>query len=380
MIKDSGKERVGIIVAGGGTGGHLFPGVAVARELSERFEGAEILFVTGGRTIESKVLSSTGFSHESITVEGIKGRGWRSLMAVFKLPYSLVQSFRIIRRWNPGLVLGVGGYSSGPVVFAAWLMKIPTAIHEQNSFPGLANRVLCRIADRIFISFEESRRFFPSGSIILSGNPVRKEFLEKKEPGKKDIDDFTILVTGGSQGAIAVNTGFIKALEIIKNKGWEPHVIHHTGSADFDRVKYEYSERGLTGEITPFIEEMRAAYERADIFIGRAGAGTIFELASVGKPSILVPYPNSPNRHQEFNAEALASAGGAKVLNQDELAEGKILADLLIRFMENRSVLISMGEDAHKIAMPHATRVIADELCRMINMDSKNMDGSRKLR
>ena len=268
--------------------------------------------------------------------------------------------------------MGVGGYSSGPVVLAAWLMKIPTAIHEQNSYPGFANRVLCRIADRVFISFEDSRKFFPSGPILLTGNPVRKEFLEKREPGEKKIEEFTILVTGGSQGAKAINKAFVKALEILKQKGKEPRVIHHTGQEDVDRVMAEYRDKGLTGDITPFIEDMREAYDKADIFIGRAGAGTIFELAALGKPSILIPYPNSPNRHQESNAMALASVGGAEIVYQDKLAEGRVLADLLIRYMEDRPALIKMGGMAETIARPDATRIIADELCEMMNLKIHN--------
>ena len=372
MPENKIQAGISIIIAGGGTGGHLFPGVAVGKELSNRFKDAEILFVTGGRNIESRVLSNTGFRQDSINVEGIKGRGLKALWAVLKLPYSLIQSFQKINRLSPDLVLGVGGYSSGPVVLAAWLMKIPTAIHEQNSYPGFANRVLCRIADRVFISFEDSRKFFPSGPILLTGNPVRKEFLEKREPGEKKIEEFTILVTGGSQGAKAINKAFVKALEILKQKGKEPRVIHHTGQEDVDRVMAEYRDKGLTGDITPFIEDMREAYDKADIFIGRAGAGTIFELAALGKPSILIPYPNSPNRHQESNAMALASVGGAEIVYQDKLAEGRVLADLLIRYMEDRPALIKMGGMAETIARPDATRIIANELCEMMNLKIHN--------
>ncbi len=370
-MKDE-KDSVRIIIAGGGTGGHLFPGVAVAKELSERFEGAEILFVTGGRSIESRVLLNSGFSQTSINVEGIKGRGLKALKALFKLPYSLIQSLQIINRIKPCLVMGVGGYSSGPVVLAAWLKQIPTAIHEQNSYPGLANRMLCRITDRVFISFEDSRRFFPSGEIMLTGNPVRKEFLVKEGPVKKDVEKFTILVTGGSQGARAVNTAFVKALEILKERGKEPGVIHHTGQNDLERVIGEYRERGLTGEIVPFIENMSKACNEADIFIGRAGAGTIFELAALGKPCILIPFPNSPNRHQESNAMALASVGGAEILYQDRLDEGKALADLLERYMDDRASLIKMGQRAGTIARPDATGKIVDELCAMMNMKIRN--------
>jgi UDP-N-acetylglucosamine--N-acetylmuramyl-(pentapeptide) pyrophosphoryl-undecaprenol N-acetylglucosamine transferase len=352
--------------------------VAVGKELSNRIKGAEILFVTGSRNIESRVLSKTGFRQEFITVEGIKGRGWKALRAFLKLPYGLIQSFQIIKRSSPHLVLGVGGYSSGPVVLAAWLMKIPTAIHEQNSYPGFANRVLCRIADRVFISFDDSRKIFPSGSILLTGNPVRKEFLEKRGPGKRDGEKFTILVTGGSQGARAINRAIVKALEILKQEGKEPRVIHHTGQEDYERVMGEYRDKGLTGDITPFIEDMPKACDKADIFIGRAGAGTVFELAALGKPSILIPYPNSPNRHQESNAMALASVGGAEIVYQDKLAEGRALADLLIRYMEDRPSLVKMGKRAGTIAKPDAAGIIADELCGMMKVNVHNRSFSQQ--
>ncbi len=362
------QDNISIIIAGGGSGGHLFPGIAVAEEVMSRFAHAKILFVTGGRSIESRVFAGTGFRQKSITVEGIKGRGWKAVRAVFKLPCSLIQSFRIIRSEKPGVVLGVGGYSSGPVVLAAWLMNIPTAIHEQNSYPGFANRMLCRFCDRVFISFEESRKCFPSGSILLTGNPVRKEFLLKRRYNKGEEKDFTILVTGGSQGARAVNSAVINALVILKQKGLHPYVIHHSGPGDSERVRKEYEERGLKGEVVPFIGDMAEACERSDFFIGRAGAGTVFELAAMGKPSVLIPYPNSPNGHQESNAMALANTGGSIMINQESSENGEVLADIIIKYMKAPSLLKKMGEMASTIAMPDATKIIADELCGMINL------------
>ncbi|MBW1805973.1 MAG: undecaprenyldiphospho-muramoylpentapeptide beta-N-acetylglucosaminyltransferase [Deltaproteobacteria bacterium] len=363
----SDTKRLKVIVAGGGSGGHLFPGLAVAEEIKRRYPGSEILFVTGRKRIESDILTSSGFRQTSICVEGIKGRGWKTgIMVAARLPYSLAQSISVIRKLSPHLILGVGGYSAGPVCLAARMMGITTIIHEQNSFPGLTNRLLCRFADRIFISFEESRGHFPRGSIVLTGNPIRKEFLEKINSREKDDGKFTILVTGGSQGAIAINRAFVAALEILRQEGKAPQIIHHTGEADFDRVVRQYREKGLQGEIKPFIRDMPAAYRRADIFVGRAGAGTIFELAGLGKPSILIPYPHAANNHQEINARVLANAGGAEMMRQDDLTpEG--LAEILTKYMENRATIQKMGGQAQKKGRPYAAKEIVDQLVAMID-------------
>lgn len=354
-----------VIIGGGGTGGHLFPGVAVGREILDRYPESEILFITAGKKIESNILTDAGFTQSSIMVEGIKGKGWKkAIKSILKLPYGLVQSIRILKKVSPHVVLGVGGYSAGPVCFASWIMRIPTAIHEQNSFPGLTNRLLCRIADRVFISFDESRIHFPAGRLVVTGNPVRGEFFEKQAQRNRN-DSFTVLVVGGSQGAMSINRAFLAALELLKDTGKDFRPIHQTGDKDFDWISGEYKRRGLRGDIMPFIEDMPGAYNQADIFVGRAGAGTIFELAALGKPSILIPYPYAANRHQEANARVLVEAGGAEMLLEDNLT-GKRLADLLLRYMGDRVALKKMGEMALKAARPDATKSIVDHLEEMI--------------
>ena len=290
------------------------------------------------------------------------------MISLFKLPGSLVRSMGIIKRLSPDIILGVGGYSSGPLCLSGKLMGVPVAIHEQNSYPGLTNRLLSRVVDMVFISFEESRAYFPSGKFCLTGNPVRDVFARgsKTVSGKKDV--FTIFVTGGSQGAVAVNSVFIEALDIVCSRGINPEVIHHTGQLDYERVLREYGRRGLRGEISPFIEDMAAAYERADIFIGRAGAGTVFELAAMGRPAILIPLPGSANNHQESNAMALVRSGGAVMMPQKEI-DGEKLACRLIEFADNRGLLQKMGENSRKAARPDATRVIADRMCKLIGIN-----------
>jgi UDP-N-acetylglucosamine--N-acetylmuramyl-(pentapeptide) pyrophosphoryl-undecaprenol N-acetylglucosamine transferase len=359
------KNEIRIIIAGGGTGGHLFPGIAVAKEIEKRHSEANIRFVIGRRKMESEILSRLGYPQEAIQVKGIKGRGWREVcMALFSLPYSLFQSFSILNRCKPHLVLGMGGYSAGPVCVAARIMGIPTAIHEQNSFPGLTNRLLARIVNRVFISWEISGEYLSGPTPCLTGNPVREELVAVAEAYKKTTPGFTVLVVGGSLGACAVNKAFVAALQILKTEGKMPNVIHQSGEMDYDRVVRDYEERGLEGDIVPFIQDMGPAYGQADLVIGRAGATTIAELAALGKPSILVPYPFAANRHQEINAEMLAQEGGARMILQKDL-DGEILSGLIMNYMDDERALKEMGKCAARVGRRNAAKVIVDHLEEM---------------
>ena len=366
-MENPGPKKTGfrLIIAGGGTGGHLFPGIAVAREVKARFMNATVLFVVGRKRMETDILSRSGFEAIPIDVEGIKGRGLKKgLPVLVKLPKSFLQSVSIIRRFSPSFALGVGGYSAGPFCAAARCMGIPTAIHEQNSYPGVTNRLLSRFVDCIFISFEESGSYFEKKKVILTGNPVRRELFLKRSNGPEAKDKFTALVVGGSQGAQAINKIFVEALAFLSDKQKRIEVIHQTGKGDYERVIEDYRGRGLKGEIAPFINDMGDAYNRADIVVSRAGATTIFELAALGKPSILIPYPYATNRHQEINAGALVRAGGAEMILQEDLtAEG--LANTFIRYMDNRMVLKEMGERAHQISQLDAAAVIVDRITEM---------------
>jgi len=283
---------------------------------------------------------------------------------MMKLPFGFFQSLYLMKRFSPDVVLGVGGYSSGPVCLAARVLGIPSAIHEQNSFPGLTNRILGRIVERVFISFEESRRHFPGGKVFFTGNPIREEILEAERTDVAVENDFTILVMGGSQGARAINRAFLGALGILKTRGRRPRIIHQTGEADYEMVLNGYRELGIEGEIRAFIEDMGSAYRRADIVVSRAGATTVSELAALGKPSILVPYPYAANRHQETNAQILAGVGGAYVVLEEDLSAER-LADLLIGMMDNREKLRIIGGNAGKVGVRHASRTIVDLLLDM---------------
>lgn len=362
------NSKPAFLIAGGGTGGHLFPGIAIARELEKRFEKTEIIFVVGRRKMEGEILSRYGYRARHIDVEGIKGRGLKRGAAVMaKLPKSMMQSISIIREFSPLLVLGMGSYSAGPVCLAARLMRIPTAIHEQNSYPGLTNRLLVRIVDRGFISFEESRAHLASRSLYLTGSPVREELIPDYNDRRLEKSrNFTILVVGGSQGARAINRVFTEALLDMKCKERYPEVIHQTGKVDYDRVVVDYRKKDLKGEIVPFIQDMAEAYRRADLVVSRAGALTIFELAVMGKPSILIPYPFAANQHQEINAKSLVRAGAAEMIHQRELT-GDALSRSLTKYMDNSLALEEMGRQARKMGRPDAAKVIVDGLMEIIN-------------
>jgi len=361
---DGGGKQLRVVVAGGGTGGHLFPGLAVAGEITKRCEGARVLFVTGMRKMESEIISRSGFEQASIAVEGMKGRGWRGALVLLKLPWSFFQCLAVMREFKPHLVFGVGGYSSGPVCVSAKVLGIPSAVHEQNSFPGVTNRLLCRVVDRVFISFEESREHFSAGSLHFTGNPIREQFQEAKPQDRKD-PRFTILAVGGSQGARAINDALVDALVIMKERGMSLRVIHQTGHADYERVLARYREKGLHGDVTAFIQDMAGAYGQADLVVSRAGAGAIFELAALGKPSILIPYPFAANHHQEANAGVLVKAGGAEMMLQDAL-NGRVLADAFLKYMESPGALEGMAAAAGSVAMPGAAQNITNLLLDMI--------------
>ena len=365
-MKTELEHNFRILIAGGGTGGHLFPGVAVAKECRKRYPAARILFVTGRKKIEADILAALGFEQVSIMIEGLKGRGWlKALKVMAILPISLWQSLAIIRRFNPQVVLGVGSYSSGPVCLAAWLVHVPAAIQEQNSYPGLTNRLLCRIVDKVFIAFQESSAYFAKGDLVFSGNPVREEIIQLLgAERKKEQDPFTVLVLGGSQGAKAVSRVMLEALVVLQERGRRFRVIHQTGADDYAAIKEAYEQKGLQAEVLPFIKDMAWAYQQTDLAISRAGASTLAELAVLGKPSILIPFPLAANNHQETNAAALVRAGGAEMILQKDL-NGSVLAQAIEKYMLEPQVLAQMGVRAASIGKREAVQIIMDQLAEM---------------
>jgi UDP-N-acetylglucosamine--N-acetylmuramyl-(pentapeptide) pyrophosphoryl-undecaprenol N-acetylglucosamine transferase len=351
---------LGMIIAGGGTGGHLFPGIAIAEEFLRRNPSNRILFIGTERGLEKKILGGLGLPLRTIRVEGIKGRGPMQTPGAFaKIPGSLVASFRILREFSPDIVVGVGGYASGPAVLAGRLMGVKTAIAEQNAFPGLTNRMLGHFTDRIFLAFSASQRWFPKKRTLVTGNPIRAAFLSDRPEGGEDRSLFTILVFGGSQGAHAINRIVSEALDDLLHLKDNLLFIHQTGERDRETVADAYGKRGFTAEVTPFIMDMAGAYRKADLLLCRAGATTIAEITVGGKASILIPFPFAVNDHQTRNAEVLAHAGAAEVIAEKDLS-GPLLAAHMERLYRNPEAVRKMAASAAKLGNPSAAKDIVD--------------------
>lgn len=354
-----------LIMAGGGTGGHLFPGLAVAREFQRRDQMTEILFVGTELGIESRLLPREGFPLATIPVRGIKGRSWRGfLQALYGIPVSLFRSAGIIRRFRPDCIVGLGGYASGPLLLAGRAMGIRCVILEQNLRPGLTNRILGWAAHRIFTSYAESVSYFPRARVIEAGNPVRWQILPEVRKDQK----FTLFVFGGSAGAHKINLCALEALQRLRDLTTELRVIHQTGEADFAAVKAAYGSLPFEAEVLPFIERMDEAYARADLVVCRAGATTVAELTLFGKAAILIPYPYAAYDHQRFHAQALTERGAAEMILDNELT-GEALAQRIRALYLDRKRVEAMGEAARKLGKPEAAKRIVDECYALLKAE-----------
>jgi UDP-N-acetylglucosamine--N-acetylmuramyl-(pentapeptide) pyrophosphoryl-undecaprenol N-acetylglucosamine transferase len=349
-----------LLIAGGGTGGHLFPGVAIAEELRAREPAAEIRFVGTRRGIEARVLPELGWPLELVEVTGLKTVGLLgAVRGLLRLPRALWQARRIVRTFRPDAVIGVGGYASGPVVLAARLAGIPTAICEQNSIPGLTNKWLGKIVRTVFLSFTDSQRFFRAKKVVLSGNPVRREMVRKLlAASTRDASDprVHVLVVGGSQGAVAVNDLASRAL-IALAAAIPLTIVHQTGDKDLGTTAERYREGNIDADCRAFIKDMAGEYERADLIIGRAGATTVAELAIAGKPAVLIPFPFAADNHQEVNAREMAARGAALMLRQAELT-ADLLADALRPLLTDPARRASMAAAMKSLAKPEAAATI----------------------
>jgi len=348
-----------MIIAGGGTGGHLFPGLAVAEAAAA--QGASVLFVGSSTGIEARVIPQTRFPFRAIPIHGLRGRGLRGIVQLaWQLPSGVVRAWRIVGEFRAQLVLGVGGYASFPVVAAAWLRGVPSILLEQNARPGWANRVLGRLARRVCTTFAESNRYFPSDKVVLTGNPVRT-FAASPSAERQG---FTIMTFGGSQGAHRINEAFHEAAPALRDAIDGLRVIHQTGAADHDRLQARYRELGMTADVKPFIDDMGAAYGQADLVVCRSGATTVAELTALGKPAILIPYPFAADDHQRANASVLAD-GNAGILILDRDLTGERLASAIIELATDRARLAAMGAAARRLATPDsAARVVG--VCREV--------------
>jgi UDP-N-acetylglucosamine--N-acetylmuramyl-(pentapeptide) pyrophosphoryl-undecaprenol N-acetylglucosamine transferase len=355
-----------VLIAGGGTGGHLYPGIALAEEITAT-PGGEVLFVGTSRGLESKLVPEAGFPLELMEVSGLKRTGlrafWRGLAL---LPRAFARSRELLRRFKPDLVVGVGGYASGPLVFVAALSGYPTVIQEQNSRPGFTNRILGRLARRVFVAFAEARRSFSAGKLRFTGNPVRRRFLDKvaaRATAAPVPAAQTILVLGGSQGSHAVNELASSTVQVLKARGILPRVVHQTGAAEVDRMTlyYEALGYGKQIEVRAYIDDMPAALADASLVIARAGALTLAELAIMGRPAILIPLPTAADDHQTLNAIEFERAGAAVLVPQYDTTPSQ-LANVVQTLMGDPERLARMAKAMSGLARPNATQEIVSEL------------------
>jgi len=352
-----------LLLAGGGTGGHLFPAVAIAERLKESDPEAMIHFVGTQKGLEAKVLPTLGWPLSTIDIGGFVGKSLGTKLALApQLIKSIRQSMRLLEEFRPDVVIGVGGYASGPVGVAARLKGIPFILHEQNAWPGLTNRLLSRWADKICISFPEAAQAFPEGKTVLTGNPPRQGMEQCPAPpqGKP-----TLLVFGGSRGARAINEAMVAALRHMQDLRDRLLIIHQSGAKDLDKVRAEYAEAGWSSaEVLPFIDDMAAAYSKAHLVLCRAGATTLTELTACGRPAILIPYPHAAGDHQSANARALVVKGAALMVPQSEL-RGESLATLIRNMIYDHHQLVTMASAAKALGIQGAADSILKQ-CREV--------------
>lgn len=362
-----------LLVAGGGTGGHVFPGIAVVEAL-QLLEHTEVMWIGTGRPIEASAVKPKGWEYHVLEVKPLKGANIaQTALSLMSQPYFLLKAARLLRAFKPDVALGVGGYVSGTVIMAAKLLGICSALHEQNVVPGLSNKLASRFADKIFVSFEESRRFFAADKVELTGNPVRAAFVEYakkirqqgnlfKKYGQSE-SPFRLLILGGSQGASSLNRLVCSAACMLSKSGCRLEVMHQSGQADANKIQTLYNESAVKAETKPFIEDVLTEYIKADLVICRAGAGTVFELTATASPAILIPYPYA-GAHQEANARALSDKGAAIMCKEDEIGAVRLATEIQ-GLMEDKLRLQKMSESSFSLARPDAAREIAQRLLRL---------------
>ena len=346
------------IMAGGGTGGHVIPAVAVARELQRR--GHRPVFIGTPAGFEAKLVPAAGFPLEFIEIGGLKRVGVaQTLRTLSQLPLSFEKSLRLFNSYRPSAVFSMGGYAAGPVTLAAWWKGVPIVIMEANARPGLANRQIGRFAKRALVSFPDTAGFFPQGRTEVTGLPVRPEFFAIAARVENEV--LTVLITGGSRGSRTLNNATRESWPWFAKAPYRVRLIHQTGTEAFEAIAQSFTQAGIEGEVIPFISDMPAAFARAHLIVCRSGAGAVAELAAAGKPSILVPFPFAADDHQLKNAEAFAKSGAARLVLDREM-NGQRLFQEISKLAGQPDELDRMGRQARSFAHPDAARRAADIL------------------
>ena len=350
-----------VLIAGGGTGGHIYPGIAIAQEFKRRNSLSEIVFVGTAKGLETKIVPREGFELKLIEVAALKRVSvTQRIKSLALLPKSFWDVRQMIAAFKPDVVIGVGGYSSGPVVLIASLLGVPTLVAESNALPGFTNRVLARFVKAAAVSFAEAKMFFGNKAEI-TGNPVRKDFFTVEEKVADDVLD--VLITGGSQGARAINEAMSEAVPLLVASGLRFNITHQTGESDLAKVAAAYAtlpdDSKVNATAQPFIQHMVTAFAQADLVICRGGATTVAELAAAGKAAVMIPFPFAADDHQRKNAEAVEQAGAGRMILQAELTPQR-LADELIALAKDAAHLREMSAASRKLAHPDAAERVVD--------------------
>lgn len=363
------------LIAAGGTGGHIYPGIAVAKEIARRDPSAVVRFVGTSRGLETRLVPQAGFELSLIESTGLVNMGLRArLRGLAVLPKSFAAARRLVREFRPDVVVGAGGYVSGPVLLTAALMRVPTLVMESNAVPGFTNRTLARFVDAAAVSFEAAAPYF-RGKAVVTGNPVRREFFDI--PAKRrDPARFSLLIFGGSQGARAVNLAMIAALPHLAEYRAVLRVTHQTGKLDFETVREGYARAGWTdaADVREYIDDMMSAFAAADLIVSRAGATTSFELMAAGKAAVMVPLPGQ--LEQRRNAEVMQEAGAARMILQEELS-GERLAKEIGALISEPERVTRMEESSRRLARGDAAAATADLIERLIGVRSQESEAGR---
>lgn len=347
-----------VLIAAGGTGGHIYPGIAIAKEILRRDAESEVLFVGTARGLETKIVPDNGFQLTLINSAGLKKVGFvGKVKGMMILPKSFVEARKILREFSPDVVVGAGGYVTGPVLLTAHFLGFPTLVMDSNALPGFTNRRLAKFVDKAALTFEDALPYFGTKGVV-TGNPVRDEFFGIAD--KKIRDTLNVLIFGGSQGSKAINTAMTDSLELLKASGINIRIMHQTGESDYETVKAAYAEKDWQNfDIRPYISNMVEAFADADVIISRAGATTCAEVVAAGKAAIMIPLPTAADDHQRKNAEALVKNGAARMILQSKLS-GETLVKELNELSGDKTALAAMGSAARKLARPDAASEIVD--------------------
>jgi UDP-N-acetylglucosamine--N-acetylmuramyl-(pentapeptide) pyrophosphoryl-undecaprenol N-acetylglucosamine transferase len=357
-----------IVIVGGGTGGHLYPGIAVAQELRRWDPRARIMFIGSRGGLERDIVAREGYRHFEITSSGLARRQWRQqVVAVGHLLQGFAEAVRVLRRVQPQVILGLGSYVSGSVLLAGCALGIPRLIHEQNVVPGLTNRLLGRVVNRVAVSFEASVPYFPQGKAVVTGNPVRPAIRQVRDRAHEPNGRFHLLVFGGSQGAHRLNMAMLDALPQLADIQEHLWIVHQTGTSDFATAQATYAKGPYPGVVHAYIQDMAQEYGAADLVICRAGATTIAELTVTGKAAVLVPFPYASHHHQEHNASILATVGAAELI-QDPTLSGGLLAERIRHYLSHPEAIAAMAARCLALGKPDAATHVAHlclQLCRI---------------